>query len=278
MSALADLPALFSALASPKCIRPVQKDPQNVMNSTTREWLSHWLRSPGAGAEPTNAACDTTTTGAMWPELTDSGDMWLAHLECLGAHQSDPFYGIFVFDRLVATSGLDCTIATTQTTNLPTAALTRYTDGVGVTAWIEDYSVSGTIVTTATVSYTNQDGTPGQTSDPFTVPQQISSGGLSRINLAPGDTGIRSVESYTQAAGQVGGGGNHLGITLLKPLLVLSPAGRTNGSASTGYRVMFNALQGAGNLPKIISGACLCVATTFGANASLSLQPRFIRG
>jgi len=127
----------------------------------------------------------------------------------------------FIIDRLSHQGGLDGTAITAQTTNLPTAALTRYTDGVGVIAALTIYTAIGATGTTVTASYTNQAGTPGKT----TVAQAI---GASTVNagtrmvilpLAAGDAGVRSVESVTLTAttGTIG----NFGVTLFKILGVI---------------------------------------------------------
>lgn len=127
----------------------------------------------------------------------------------------------FVVDRLSHQGGLDGTLTTAQTTNLPTAALTRYTDGVGVMIGLTMYTSIGVTATTVTASYTNQAGTSGQTT-PAQAIGGSSTGSASRLvilSLAAGDTGARSVESVTLAAttGTIG----NFGVTLFKILGVI---------------------------------------------------------
>lgn len=125
-------------------------------------------------------------------------------------------------DRLSHQGNLNATATTTQTTNLPTAALPRYTDGVGVMMALEIYTQIGSTASSFTVSYTNSDGTPGRTSPPMTI------GGTGfreanrfiQIPLASGDKGVRSVESIT-LAGNTGTAGA-MGITLYKPLAMFN--------------------------------------------------------
>lgn len=128
----------------------------------------------------------------------------------------------FVVDRLSHQGGLDGTLTTAQTTNLPTAALTRYTSGVGVMIGLTIYTSIGATATTVTASYTNQAGTSGQT----TIAQAIgtstanTSSRMILLPLAAGDTGARSVESVTLAAttGTIG----NFGVTLFKILGAIS--------------------------------------------------------
>jgi hypothetical protein len=124
----------------------------------------------------------------------------------------------FIVDRLSHQGGLGAVTTSTQTTNLPTAALTRYTDGVGVMIGLTIYTTIGGTASTITASYTNQAGVSGRT----TAVQAIGGTGNNTaprmifLPLAAGDTGVRSVESVTLAA-STGTAGN-FGVTLFKIL------------------------------------------------------------
>jgi hypothetical protein len=146
-------------------------------------------------------------------------------LSMLGARISVGTFGaagLIVVDLLNVNGGLSGTVTTAQTTNLPTAALTRYTTGEGVMAGIVIYTTVGTTGTTISINYTNQAGTSGRIS---TV---TSFGGtgfregniLIIIPLQAGDTGIRSIESVTVAA-TTGTAGN-FGVCMFKPLAMIS--------------------------------------------------------
>jgi len=118
---------------------------------------------------------------------------------------------------------LSGTVTTAQTTNLPTAALTRFTSGEGVMIGLCIWSNIGGTATTVTVSYTNQAGTPGQIS----TATQIGGNNIANLNgriilipLAAGDTGVRSVESVT-LAGTTGTAGN-IGVCLFKSLAIMA--------------------------------------------------------
>lgn len=129
---------------------------------------------------------------------------------------------LILVDLLNQSGGLDGTLASAQTTGLPTAALTRYTSGEGVMVGLVVYSQIGTTATTVTISYTNQAGTPGRTS----TATAFGGSGFREaaicipIPLAAGDTGVRSVESVTVAAttGTIG----NFGVVLFKPLAMLA--------------------------------------------------------
>ena len=112
-----------------------------------------------------------------------------------------------------------------QQDTIATNALTRYTDGAGVMMMAVGQSASSAIGT-FTVSYTNQDGVAGRTSQ-ATFTKIISGGGTlvssssnavtgshPFVGLQAGDTGVRSVESVTFTAA----GGGLMAIVLVKPL------------------------------------------------------------
>lgn len=129
-----------------------------------------------------------------------------------------------VIDVLNQSGGLDASLnpGTEQTTNLPTAALTRHTSGVGVMAALICYAQNGSTATTFTVRYTNQDNTPNRTS----TAQTFGGAGfrealrLIMVPLQAGDTGVRSVQGVTFAA--TTGSNAAIGIVLFKPLTVFA--------------------------------------------------------
>jgi hypothetical protein len=125
-------------------------------------------------------------------------------------------------DLLNVSGGLSGTVTTEQTTNLPTAALTRHTGGDGVFIGIVIYATVGTTATTISVRYTNQAGTANRTSTvtAFGATGFREVGRLIQIPLEAGDTGVRSVEGVTLTAttGTVG----NFGVCLFKPLMVFS--------------------------------------------------------
>jgi hypothetical protein len=158
---------------------------------------------------------------------------------------------VILADRLSHQGGLSGTVTTEQTTNLATAALTRYTDGVGVMAAIEIYTQIGTTGTTVTASYTNTTPTAGRTS----VATVIGGTGFreaSRMIILPlqqGDVGVRSVESVTVLA--TTGTAGAFGITLFKPLVCFP-------LAVQGQQWLFDPLLNlGGNMPEIDGDACL---------------------
>jgi len=138
-------------------------------------------------------------------------------------------HGAYIFvDRLSHQGGLNATGTGAQTTNLPTAALPRYTDGRDVMLGLEIYTQIGSTATTVTVSYTNESGTSGRTT-PAVVFGGTGTREVGRFMVFPlqaGDSGVRSVQSVTVAA-TTGTAGN-FGVVLFKPLFMV-PINNTDG-------------------------------------------------
>lgn len=173
---------------------------------------------PAPVTPTTSVAQDVTSNRAINGAIANAGS---GRLSILGGRINPGGIGgvaLMLVDILNISGGLDATVATAQTTNLPTAALTRYTSGEGVHAALVVHSSVGNTATTATVSYTNQAGTSGRTSTAVvfggTGFREI--GSLIRIPLQAGDTGVQSVESVTLAA--TSGTAGNFGVLLYKPL------------------------------------------------------------
>lgn len=246
------------------------------INSSQHRYRSWWKASGGlksVGATPTtSAAVDNTTSGVIAQNNGASTPLRITSLQNSFIVSSDfgSAQGMFILcDRLNHSGGLDGTVTSAQTTNLPTAALTRYTDGVGVMACVEIYSALGTnAATTATISYTNQAGTSGQTSPAFSFGGSNNRGDtiIYLIPLAAGDTGVKSVESITLAA-STGTAGN-FGITLYKPLLAIPTRQLASGISTAqleGDLPVDPILSGASLSPEIVDGTAFWLISISGA-------------
>jgi hypothetical protein len=184
--------------------------------------MAMWRFLLPAPAIPTaSVALDKTSDNAIGPIPGAAS----GKLQILGGRfntSSIAGAAVVAIDLLNVSGGLSGTVTTEQTTNLPTAPLTRHTGGDGVFIGIIIYTQVGTTATTISVRYTNQAGTANRTS---TV---TSFGGtgfreaarLIQIPLAAEDTGARSVEGVTLTA-TTGTAGN-FGVCLFKPLMTFS--------------------------------------------------------
>lgn len=259
--AFADSTAYKAAIASPKEILGSVASSSTLLGAATTipAFISTWSsRALGGSTPSTAAACDRTTSGALGQQNGGASQLFVCSAEIASIHLSSPLVepgGCLVLaDRLSHQGGLAGNTTSTQTTNLPTAALTRYTSGAGVWAAIEIYTILGSTIANVTVSYTNQAGTAGQiatatlgtSGTPYATFAQRQ---MALLSLASGDTGIRSVESVTLSA-STGSAGN-FGITLFKPLLFL-PMGIVD-------QFQYDVLRGTlgGGIPEILDDACL---------------------
>jgi hypothetical protein len=224
---------------------------------------SFWTVAPFGGAVPTTAAVPTNATLGSIAQLNSSGIQRLAQMEL--SHGNGGY--LMVCDRLAHQGGLSAIVTGAQTTNLPTAALTRYTTGAGVFAAIEIYTIIGTTATTVTASYTDQDGTAGNT----TIATALGGTGFREaarfiiLPLAAGDTGVRSVENINIVA-TTGTAGN-MGITLFKPLFVVPMP------IAGGQQIQADSVLGlCGNMPEIANNACLFYVYIANTSASGIMQ------
>lgn len=230
---------------------------KNSQAATANKLMSLWITAPDGGAIPSTAEqCNADTIGALVtePRLSSQSKSYFltqAELACFTTINTS----FHLIDRLSHQGGLVATATSTLTTNLPTAALPRYTDGKGVMAALEIYTALGALAQTVTVSYTNNQGVSGRISKPVVI-GAASDNAIGRfipIPLQDDDVGIRSVESVTPSS-STGTAGNY-GITLYKPLALFPNLSISIHSAQQRY---FNFLLGGfGVCPEIHDDACL---------------------
>lgn len=234
---------------------------KNSITTVAGLWYSLWQQAPfGAAAAPTTAAALTRTASGALPEFQNGG---AAALRMTRAELARQRGGLLVLcDRLSHQGGLSGIVTTAQTTNLPTAALPRYTTGAGVLMALEIYTLIGTTATTVTVSYTNQAGTAGRTSLPiaFGGTNNREAQRLLHVPLQQGDTGVRSVESVTVLA--TTGTAGAFGVTLYKPLVALPIVEHMYPHAHDPLLTLH------GQLPELVDDSCLFWITTSATTSS----------
>lgn len=221
-----------------------------------------WVPQVPAGVAPTTAVVPTRTTAGALGQVNGNGGI----LGIIGARFNAMNPGTYIIaDRLSHQGGLSGTATAAQTTNLPTAALTRYTSGDGVMAMLTIYTQIGTSAVTVTASYTNEAGTSGRT----TPTVALGATGFREANraillpLQSGDKGVRAVASVTPSA-TTGTAGNY-GVTLFKPLIAVIVG--MDGVAVCDF------ITGGmgGGMPEIVDDACLfpmCIMASTNAMAS----------
>lgn len=225
--ALADLDEYFQAINSP--YQRINFRHTQDGSAPSGKLCSLWtfMADPnGVGVAPTTAVVPASSIAGALNQR--NGDlMRIIQLQAesanLIASQRRESRMLVIADRLGHTGGLSGVTTTAQTTNLPTAALTRYTTGVGVMAALEIYSQLGTTATTCTVEYTDNDGNTGQVSPTFPIGGGTGAaldckvqGRMLTVPLLAGDKGVRAVANVDLLA-TTGTAGN-FGVTLFKPL------------------------------------------------------------
>lgn len=165
---------------------------------------------------------------------------------------------LMLVDLCLYYPGINMNLATAQTLTTGTA-LTRYTDGVGLRAFLVPTVATGATAHNVSLSYTDQGGASGN-SLPVTVSctasaivGHITHSGTAANNygpflpLASGDTGVRSVQSITISAAS---GAGTAALVLCKPLLQIP----ITTASVLAERDMVNMIP---SMPRVVDGACL---------------------
>lgn len=192
---------------------------KNSVTVVAARFESTWTTAPFAGVAPGAAvATNQTTVGNLYqiPQpFTYTNPFFIAEVETDSSALLALTTGLFV-DRLSNQSGLDGTVLGEQVTNLPTAALTRYTTGEGVMIALYIYTALGATSVTVTARYTNQAAVGARVTQAVTIPATVPADTILLLPLQDGDTGVRSVEGVTLSASTLTAG--NFGVTLIKPM------------------------------------------------------------
>lgn len=227
---------------------------KNSVTVVAGRFESAWTIAPFAGAAPTvPVALGRTTVGNLnqIPQpFAITNPLFIAEMEIDSAAAVAITTGMLV-DRLSHQAGLDGTIAVEQTTNLPTAALTRYTTGEGVMIALQVYTILGATSVTVTARYTNQAAVGLRTTQPVVIPVSAAVDSIFTLPLQDGDTGVQSVEGVTLSA-TTGAVGN-FGVVLFKPLAFL-PTMRGMSHEMKPYKNTL--ISGGAGLMEVSSDAC----------------------
>lgn len=226
------------------------------------------------GTTPTTAeACSDASSGAAFLPLPAVGagkKLYLGAEVAMGQTTGSMILGNMAFaDRLSHQGGLLMNTTAEQTTNLPTAALTRYTDGDGVMIGL-DIHTSGNAACLASVKYTNQAGVSGRVTPQVSIPSNAAVGRRFILPLQEGDTGVRSVESVTHSSTA---GSGVFGVTLFRMLRIPVTLPDLMGRSGEELAILFGAF------PEVLPGACLeQLSLTSATSLSLSGTVFLIEG
>ena len=187
----------------------------SIANQVAGQLCSLWKSNgfPSAGVNPTTAAyCDDTLLGA-WG-LPDPGIKQLYIGKMAGSASTAG--QLILMDRLAHMGGLSGTVTTAQTVNVDIATPASQgrcgTDGLGVLWCLEWYTDTGGTAVTATITYTNQDGTGSRTTT-VSLAATRRAGTLLPILPNTTDLRIKSIQSV-QLSATTGTAGN-FGVTAM---------------------------------------------------------------
>lgn len=204
--------------------KPYSYTKPSISNMAAGIMASLWRANgfPVQGAIPTSAATPTSsTTGALSIPTPQTGEkLYLVTFSSTNGTVVTPF----MYDRLAHMGGLSGTVTTAQTVNLDLTTASGQdrcdANGLGVKWWLEWYTDTGATAITATVSYTNQDGTSGRTSQSISLSATRRASMCYQILPQAGDLAIKSVQSVTLSA-STGTAGN-FGVTARRQLAMLN--------------------------------------------------------
>lgn len=217
---------------------------------------STWLGTgqPAAGVAPSSGLAGdvptSATTGALQITNAASGALALARFQA--GYTASLNGTIMLYDRLWHNSGISATAVTAQT--IGSVALTR-PDALGkqVEAWWQVYVVMGAGTPQITLTYTDQDGNTGNSALSGVLATTLAANRTGPFQLAAGDTGVRSIQTYQADATFTSG---TLGLVLRRKLLD-APV------PFTGIDTLSDALRT--TLVEIPANACLEVLVGFGS-------------
>lgn len=192
----------------------------NMTNPGAENWLSYWRGGgqPGAGTDPSSGVAGQVLTKAdagAFPFTNPASG--LTYLTRLAASAGGVSGQLILYDRLWHNSGLSPTVLTAQTVNsvaLPSRCpvITDPTgetfDALGheVEAWLQVMGTAmGAGTVAPTISYTDQGGTAGNVATLQNWSSAMATNRTAPFDLIAGDSGVRSIQSYTQTATQTSG-------------------------------------------------------------------------
>lgn len=205
----------------------------------------------GKGTAPTTGAIPVLSTAGAVPFTNPAAgkQKWMTQLWA-GTTTGQGL--LCVYDRLYHIGNLSGTVTTAQTVqgSTPTPAITRYTSGVGVMAFVEIYTAIGSTATTVTCSYTNSSGTSGRTTTAVAIGGTglLEVGRMIALPLQAGDKGIQSVQTLTLAGTTATTGA--FGVTLAKPLAFIN-------LSAPGMFAFRDFAVGQPGIPEVLTDACL---------------------
>lgn len=194
---------LDGAIAGMQYPREIVKAATPTLVAGRPHSLFYLAGQPGAAVAPTPGiagAALTSYAGQIPFTNPVSGNTYLARMQA----QSTIAGSLLLCDRLWHNSGINITINTAQTVNSvawPARDANGSTNGEQVLIGVEVSTATGAGTPTLTIGYTDQSGNAGATATNVISTVATSAiGAFYPIGLAAGDTGVRSIQSFTLSA------------------------------------------------------------------------------
>lgn len=267
--AITNIDELLDALGNRATSAVINKS--SFSNALAGQPTSLWRAAgiPAQGAIPTSAAvCNGSLLGTLSavPTLTGEEKCYLARMFLVSTVTA---VDVQVHDRLVHMGGMSGIVTTPQTAAVTLVGMSADRTGplTALQWWLEWYVDTGVTARVATVTYTNEAGTSGQTTT-VSIAATTRAGRMMAIIPTNGE-GIRSIESVT-LNGTTGTLGN-FGVTATRALgglsLGVANAGTVGDWASLG-------------LPEVHQDACLSMIMLPGTTATGGLYGniRIVKG
>lgn len=213
---------------------------------------------PGAGSDPagTPGAATSSTAGGIVLQNEASDYKYLLRLEAT-ANQNCT---LIVYDRLVGVGGL--ALGSTGDKTVSSAALTRYTDGVGVEAWLELTTASTANVGVVSMNSYTDSGDASSVGGSVTfaaAAQNIDS--MFVLPLAAGDVGVKAVSTINVGTATTTGVANLLLVKRLFQIPLLANVG-----------TVIDYTRGYPGMPRLFDGATLALAIVAGGTTATTIQ------
>src|SRR5260221_1235603 len=217
--------------------------------------ISLWTAAgnPGAGITPagglTAAVPDFNLAGACIFTNPSAGNTYIPKLFA----SSSVIGTLILYDRLVHCAGI--TAASTSGSFTSFTVSRRDASGTAPELFMECYTANTATAPAIILTYTNQAGTGSKVAGTVTGAAAMSVGLMNPVPLAGGDTGVRSVQSYTKAA-TTGGG---FGVTMMRRLALI-PCALAQVAAT-----FDNFMLG---MPQVYNSACVAAAFQIGSGTA----------
>mgnify|MGYP001589654512 FL=1 len=225
-------------------------------------WHSHFYVGNGAGSAPGSGVNGGSHTAPLAGCLDQPAAVGGQNVHLLrAAIRSGQAAAFVIADRLWTNSGLSTTLTTSQSITpvaLPARSSDGTTNGAGVQAAIEWSATGGAGTPNATITYTDQGGTAGNSAVVGSVATPPV-GTFELLPLASGDTGVRSIQSFQWRATHTSG---TFHLVLYRPIcslfIPIANAESALDALTSGFPQLFD-----GTCPFLLQVPMGTTATTF---------------